>query len=57
MSTETEPEIVLYGLVSTKNICFSPSVWRVRILLNYKRILYKTIFLEFPDIEPTLKGL
>lgn len=26
-------------------------------MLNYKKISYRTIFLEFPDIEPTLKGL
>ncbi|QIX00277.1 hypothetical protein AMS68_005794 [Peltaster fructicola] len=27
------------------------------MLLNYKKIPYETIFLEFPDIEPTLKEL
>ncbi|KAL9065796.1 MAG: hypothetical protein Q9157_007357 [Trypethelium eluteriae] len=26
-------------------------------MLNYKCISYVTVFLEFPDIEPTLKGL
>ena len=26
-------------------------------IVNYKHIAYRTIFLEFPDIEPTLKGL
>ncbi|KAE8449363.1 hypothetical protein EG329_008264 [Mollisiaceae sp. DMI_Dod_QoI] len=57
MATQTEPEIVLYDLACTKNVCFSPVVWRIRLMLNYKRIPYKTIFLEFPDIEPTLKGL
>ncbi|SPO01796.1 related to putative glutathione S-transferase [Cephalotrichum gorgonifer] len=57
MAAQTEPEIVLYDLASTKNVCFSPVVWRIRLLLNYKRIPYKTIFLEFPDIEPTLKAL
>ena len=52
-----EPEIVLYDLACTKNVCFSPTVWRIRLMLNYKRIPYSTIFLEFPDIEPTLKAL
>ncbi|KAI9666527.1 MAG: hypothetical protein M1821_004463 [Bathelium mastoideum] len=56
MAVQTEPEIVLYDLACIKNICFSPAVWRIRLMLNYKRISYKTIFLEFPDIEPTLKG-
>ncbi|KAI0132941.1 hypothetical protein BJ170DRAFT_615792 [Xylariales sp. AK1849] len=55
--TKPEPEIVLYDLVSTKSVCFSPTVWRIRLILNYKHIPYRTIFLDFPDIEPTLKGL
>ena len=55
MTSETTPEIILYDLASVKGICFSSSVWRTRFMLNYKQIPYKTIFLEFPDIEPTLK--
>ncbi|KAK8058566.1 hypothetical protein PG994_009014 [Apiospora phragmitis] len=50
-------EIVLYDLACTKNVCFSPVVWCARLMLNYKQIPYKTVFLEFPDIEPTLKEL
>lgn len=57
MSIAKEPEIILYDLASTKNVCFSPVVWRIRLMLNYKKLPYKTIFLEFPDIEPTLKEL
>jgi hypothetical protein len=57
MSIQTETEIVLYDLACTKNICFSPVVWRIRLMLNYKQIPYSTVFLELPDIEPTLKGL
>jgi len=56
MAAQIEPEIILYDLACTKNVCFSPTVWRIRLMLNYKRIPYRTIFLEFPDIEPTLKG-
>lgn len=61
-STETqkqtgEPDIIFYDLASTKNICFSPAVWRIRLILNYKQIPYRTVFIEFPDIEPTLKAL
>ena len=56
MAAQVEPEIVLYDLASTKGVCFSPAVWRVRLILNYKRVPYKTIFIEFPDIEPILKG-
>ncbi|KAK6065115.1 glutathione S-transferase [Seiridium cupressi] len=57
MASQPEPEIVLYDLACIKGVCFSPVVWRIRLMLNYKRIPYKTIFLEFPDIEPTLKAL
>ncbi|KAL7817867.1 hypothetical protein V8C26DRAFT_398245 [Trichoderma gracile] len=58
MATSTvEPEVVLYDLACVKNICFSPTVWRIRLMLNYKRIPYKTIFLEMLDIEPTLREL
>jgi hypothetical protein len=57
MTAQAEPEIVLYDLACTKNVCFSPAVWRIRLMLNYKRVPYKTTFLEFPDIEPTLKKL
>ncbi|KUJ08347.1 uncharacterized protein LY89DRAFT_691197 [Mollisia scopiformis] len=57
MATKTEPEIILYDLACIKDVCFSPTVWRIRLMLNYKKIPYRTVFLEFPDIEPTLKGL
>ncbi|KAK0101763.1 hypothetical protein ONS95_006916 [Cadophora gregata] len=57
MASEAEPEIILYDLACIKNVCFSPIVWRIRMILNYKKVPYRTIFLEFPDIEPTLKGL
>jgi len=57
MVDQKEPEIVLYDLACTKGVCFSPVVWRIRLMLNYKKIPYRTVFLEFPDIEPTLEGL
>ncbi|KAK7967272.1 uncharacterized protein PG986_001549 [Apiospora aurea] len=57
MAAQETPEIVLYDLACTKNICFSPVVWCTRLMLNYKQIPYKTVFLEFPDIEATLEEL
>lgn len=57
MAAQSEPNIILYDLASTKSLCFSPIVWRIRLMLNYKQISYTTVFLEFPDIEPTLKEL
>lgn len=41
--------VVLYDLASTRGRCFSPAVWRIRLLLNYKRVPYRTSFLELPD--------
>ncbi|KAM0318093.1 hypothetical protein ACHAPQ_010812 [Fusarium lateritium] len=57
MTANTQPEIVLYDLACTKDVCFSPVVWKIRLMLNYKKITYRTIFLEFPDIEPTMREL
>ncbi|KAH8646267.1 hypothetical protein BX600DRAFT_555957 [Xylariales sp. PMI_506] len=57
MAEQPEPEIVLYDLACTKNVCFSPIVWRIRLVLNYKQIPYRTVFVDFPDLEPTLKEL
>ncbi len=47
---------MLYDLACSNGLCFSLVVWRIRLQLNYKQIPDKTIFLEFPDIEPTLKA-
>lgn len=57
MASNSEPEIILYDLACIKNVCFAPRVWRIRLMLNYKRVPYKAVFLELPDIEATLKGL
>lgn len=48
------PELVLYDLKCTKDVCFSPTVWKIRLMLNYKQIPYRTEWLEFPDIKGTL---
>jgi len=36
---------------------WSPNTWKVRLVLNYKRIPYKTVWVSYPDIEPKLKEL
>ncbi|GJF00933.1 glutathione S-transferase [Phanerochaete sordida] len=36
---------------------WSPNAWKVRYTLNLKGLKYKTEWLEYPDIEPTAKGL
>lgn len=57
MSAISEPQVILYDLACTKHVCFLPGVWRTRLMLSYKKIPYKTVFLDYPDIEPTLNGL
>ncbi|KDQ50540.1 hypothetical protein JAAARDRAFT_141818 [Jaapia argillacea MUCL 33604] len=42
---------------SIKGGAWSPNTWKVRLALNIKGIPYKTIWLEYPEIEPTLLKL
>ncbi|EEB90096.1 hypothetical protein MPER_11745 [Moniliophthora perniciosa FA553] len=39
------------------NQAWSPNTWKTRYCLNYKGLSYKTIWVEYPDIEPTCKRL
>ncbi|RDB17722.1 Glutathione S-transferase-like protein ustS [Hypsizygus marmoreus] len=51
MSTESENIITLYDIPTAKGAeTWSPNVWRVRMTLNYKRLPYKTQWVEYPDI-------
>ncbi|KAM3421471.1 hypothetical protein BST61_g1864 [Cercospora zeina] len=53
-------QITLYDLPTKKTTpptCWSPNVWKTRLVLNYKRIPYNTTFLKHPDIEPTLSSI
>ncbi|KAH7869707.1 uncharacterized protein C8R40DRAFT_1073843 [Lentinula edodes] len=39
---------------------WAPNIWRVRVsrfILNYKRLPYKTIWVEFADVEVTLRSI
>ncbi|KAF2760609.1 hypothetical protein EJ05DRAFT_484317 [Pseudovirgaria hyperparasitica] len=50
-------QFVLYDLASPKpNRSWSLNTLKTRIALNYKGIDYETKWLEFQDIEPTLKA-
>ncbi|KIJ49082.1 hypothetical protein M422DRAFT_225713 [Sphaerobolus stellatus SS14] len=52
----SEPKITLFDLTSIlkPSPVWSINTWKVRYLLNYKRIPYKTVWVSFPDIEETL---
>ncbi|THV04196.1 hypothetical protein K435DRAFT_826912 [Dendrothele bispora CBS 962.96] len=50
--------ITFYDFASTKEStkAWNPNCWKTRYSLNYKGLPYKTIWLEYPDVEPTLKA-
>jgi glutathione S-transferase len=37
---------------SGQHRAWSPNTWKVRLALNYKRIPYRTVWVEYPDIQP-----
>ncbi|KAJ6782706.1 hypothetical protein PWT90_07593 [Aphanocladium album] len=48
-------EIILYDLATKRpNKCFSPNCWKTRAALNFKGLPYTTVWLEYPDVKPTL---
>ncbi|KAI9649746.1 hypothetical protein NHQ30_002327 [Ciborinia camelliae] len=57
-SKTASSEITFYDL-SSKGRCasWSHNALKTRLVLNYKEIPYKTIWVEYPDIGPTLKSL
>jgi len=48
-------EVILYDLPSKQGTCWSLNPWKVRLVLNYKGIPYKTEWTEYPDLEPKFK--
>ncbi|KAI5826433.1 hypothetical protein K523DRAFT_311400 [Schizophyllum commune Tattone D] len=51
------PVIMLYDVPGSTPQPWAPNIWRIRFILNYKRLRYRTIWVEFPDVEPTLRSL
>ncbi|KAL7801847.1 hypothetical protein V8C43DRAFT_301814 [Trichoderma afarasin] len=51
-------QVILYDNPSRfgAGTCWSPNVWKTRLLLNFKKIDYKTEWLHGPDIAPTLRS-
>jgi len=51
-------EIIIFDLVSKgRCACWSLNPWKTRMALNFKGIPYKTEFVEYPDLKPTLQAL
>ncbi|KAF9063085.1 hypothetical protein BDP27DRAFT_1299913 [Rhodocollybia butyracea] len=49
--------ITLYDFGGKIKHPWNVSVWKARYSLNFKSVAYKTIWIEYPDIEPTMKEL
>ncbi|KAK4493945.1 hypothetical protein PRZ48_015131 [Zasmidium cellare] len=52
-------KVVLYDLPTKQPQCgcWSPNVWKTRMVLNYKKIPYTTTFITHEEITPTLSAL
>ncbi|PIL27550.1 hypothetical protein GSI_10701 [Ganoderma sinense ZZ0214-1] len=53
----SQSTITLYDIQSTIPQPWAPNIWRVRFILNYKRLPYRTVWIEFSDIETTLRRI
>ncbi|KIK78789.1 hypothetical protein PAXRUDRAFT_16682 [Paxillus rubicundulus Ve08.2h10] len=53
----SQPMIVLYDVPSDVPQPWAPNIWRIRLILNYKRLPYRTCWVEFPDVEQTLRAI
>ncbi|THU85873.1 hypothetical protein K435DRAFT_868862 [Dendrothele bispora CBS 962.96] len=51
-----ENTLIFYDIPS-KMGAWSPNTWKTRYTLNFKGIPFKTVWVEYPDIEKTLKDL
>ncbi|KDR79323.1 hypothetical protein GALMADRAFT_62871 [Galerina marginata CBS 339.88] len=51
------PVITLYDVPGHTAQPWAPNIWRIRFILNYKRLRYQTIWVEFQDVERTLQQI
>ncbi|KAH7414085.1 hypothetical protein DE146DRAFT_16744 [Phaeosphaeria sp. MPI-PUGE-AT-0046c] len=49
-------QIIFYDLPSRQGTSWSLNPWKTRMVLNYKKIDYKTEWIEYPDVEQTFKA-
>ncbi|KAJ7710608.1 hypothetical protein B0H17DRAFT_1173576 [Mycena rosella] len=58
MSRRSTPAtITLYDSPRTGSQTWVPNIWRIRFILNYKRLPYRTVWVEFSDVEVTLRSI
>ncbi|KII85966.1 hypothetical protein PLICRDRAFT_115162 [Plicaturopsis crispa FD-325 SS-3] len=49
--------ILFFDLPTTLGVATSQNTWKVRLVLNYKRLSYRTQWVETSDLEATLRAL
>ncbi|KAI0072492.1 hypothetical protein K474DRAFT_374277 [Panus rudis PR-1116 ss-1] len=49
--------ITLYDTPFNTPQSWAPNIWRIRFILNYKRIPYRTVWVELSDVESTLRSI
>jgi len=55
--SRSTPTITLYDISGHTPQPWAPNIWRIRFILNYKRLRYRTVWVEFTDIEATLHSI
>ncbi|KAK0186246.1 hypothetical protein F5146DRAFT_1065177 [Armillaria mellea] len=51
------PVITLYDVPGHNAQPWAPNIWRIRFILNYKHLRYRTVWVEFQNIEITLRSI
>ncbi|EMC92230.1 hypothetical protein BAUCODRAFT_38250 [Baudoinia panamericana UAMH 10762] len=49
-------KLIFYDLKGRKGVAWAPNPWKGRLALNFKGVDYNTIWLEYPELEPTFKA-
>ncbi|KAH9925745.1 uncharacterized protein B0H18DRAFT_1008028 [Fomitopsis serialis] len=53
----SQPLITLYDVPASIPQPWAPNIWRIRFILNYKRLHYRTVWIEFSDVEAALRSI
>ncbi|KAF8638631.1 hypothetical protein AX17_002056 [Amanita inopinata Kibby_2008] len=51
------PCIKLYDLKGASEHSWAPNIWKIRFILNYKRLPYQTVWVEFHEVETQLRAM
>ncbi|KAI0360640.1 hypothetical protein OH77DRAFT_1392976 [Trametes cingulata] len=53
----SQSAITLYDIRSTIPQPWAPHIWRIRFILNFKRLPHRTVWIEFAEVEATLHAI